>query len=889
MYKFKFSIVMAVYNVEQFLAEAIESVLQQDIGFEENVQLILVNDGSKDSSGKICDLYQAKYPHNIFVVHKENGGVSSARNKGLEVAEGKYVNFLDSDDKLSPATMKNVYKFFEEHYDEVDVVSIPIVFFEGQKGNHVLNYKFNKGSRVIDLNEEYNCIQLSLSSSFVKAECAREIFFDMRLKYAEDAKECIKILLKKQKLGVVKEARYDYRKRLSGEASALQNATLKKAWYMPYLKYFSNSILNKVRKTYGSVPLFVQYTLMYDLQWRFKVDLSIVRQTIDDETETFINECYEIASNFDDEIIIKQRYITIDVKCNILMNKYKEKAKIRLTDDGSYGIYVRDVLIQKVEYRDIYLDFLSYKNDYLIIEGCFDYIVANQSPRFSVEVNGEEVFTSIAEINNKSRFVFDQKCSETFAFKSKISIKNFSKKKQIKFFVWYDGVKCECKKVIARKNFPLVESFDGYYCIVGDILLTMPGSFIFIEKNTLRKQIYQELIYLKWLLTCKRLGAKKFFVLRCVYFLLKPFMPKDIWLISDRINKADDNGEAFFKFLHDNKLHKHTYFVIKKDSADNAVVKQYGKVLDHYSLKHRLMHLFATKIISSAGDDYVFCPFWGRNYIKDILWNQKRIFLQHGIIIHDLSGWLNKYSKNLDLFITAGKAEYNSILEGNYFYDDNVVKLTGLARYDRLENKRKKIITIMPTWRTSLTNAGDYAITGKDNYNDAFFESDYFKFYNDLISHPELLACAKRYGYKIKFMPHPRVIPYVDSFSKNDLVEFCHIDTKYRDIFGESALVLTDYSSVAFDFAYLRKPVIYTHFDKEEFYRGQIYDQGYFDYERDGFGEVEYNLEDTAKRIIEYIKNDCQLKDTYRERIDKFFAFNDRNNCRRIYDEVIKL
>lgn len=229
--------------------------------------------------------------------------------------------------------------------------------FEGQKGNHVLNYKFNKGSRVIDLNEEYNCIQLSLSSSFVKAECAREIFFDTRLKYAEDAKECIKILLKKQKLGVVKEACYDYRKRLSGEASALQNATLKKAWYMPYLKYFSNSILNKVRKTYGSVPLFVQYTLMYDLQWRFKVDLSIVRQTIDDETETFINECYEIASNFDDEIIIKQRYITIDVKCNILMNKYKEKAKIRLTDDGSYGIYVRDVLIQKVEYRDIYLDF----------------------------------------------------------------------------------------------------------------------------------------------------------------------------------------------------------------------------------------------------------------------------------------------------------------------------------------------------------------------------------------------------------------------------------------------------------------------------------------------------------------------------------------------------
>lgn len=84
---------MAVYNVEQFLAEAIESVLKQDIGFEENVQLILVNDGSKDSSGKICDFYQAKYPNNIVVVHKENGGVSSARNEGLKYVEGKYINF----------------------------------------------------------------------------------------------------------------------------------------------------------------------------------------------------------------------------------------------------------------------------------------------------------------------------------------------------------------------------------------------------------------------------------------------------------------------------------------------------------------------------------------------------------------------------------------------------------------------------------------------------------------------------------------------------------------------------------------------------------------------------------------------------------------------------
>lgn len=92
------------------------------------------------------------------------------------------------------------------------------------------------------------------------------------------------------------------------------------------------------------------------------------------------------------------------------------------------------------------------------------------------------------------------------------------------------------------------------------------------------------------------------------------------------------------------------------------------------------------------------------------------------------------------------------------------------------------------------------------------------------------------------------------------------------------------------DFAYLRKPVVYCLFDDDTFMAGaHVYVKGYFDYERDGFGEVEYDLESTVDRIIEYMENDCKLKDKYRERIDKFFAFNDQNNCQRVYEEIIKL
>lgn len=90
----KFSIVVPIYNVEDFLPECIESILKQDF---QNFELILVDDGSPDSCPQICDEY-AKKDSRIFVIHKENGGLSDARNSGLKVAKGDYVCFLDSDD-----------------------------------------------------------------------------------------------------------------------------------------------------------------------------------------------------------------------------------------------------------------------------------------------------------------------------------------------------------------------------------------------------------------------------------------------------------------------------------------------------------------------------------------------------------------------------------------------------------------------------------------------------------------------------------------------------------------------------------------------------------------------------------------------------------------------
>ena len=98
---------------------------------------------------------------------------------------------------------------------------------------------------------------------------------------------------------------------------------------------------------------------------------------------------------------------------------------------------------------------------------------------------------------------------------------------------------------------------------------------------------------------------------------------------------------------------------------------------------------------------------------------------------------------------------------------------------------------------------------------------------------------------------YPNIQSGIEFFEQNEDVLFWKISKSYREVFAESEMIITDYSSVAFDFAYLEKPVIYTQFDSEEFFNGEhVYTKGYFDYEHDGFGEIAYNLETTMIKII---------------------------------------
>lgn len=888
MYKYKVSVIMAVYNVEEFLQAAIDSVIAQSIGFE-NIQLILVDDGSADNSGAICDEYAAKYPENIVVVHKENGGVSSARNTGIEYAEGQFVNFMDADDKIYRSTVQNIYDFFCAHYDETDIVSFRMKFFDGASGDHALNYKYKKGTRIINLNEDWMNPQMSLSSSFVKLETIKNLRFDPKLSFAEDAQIVQKVLSQKCTLGVVSDAIYWYRRRSSGEQSAVQSSEMRKEWYIPYMRYFQRSTIEYYLNKMDYVPRFVQYTLMYDLQWRLKQEQIPEGVLTDVEKFEYFEELRWVLSHIDDAVIDAQKNIFREHKVLAFALKYGDGLKVARSESDK-GILIENQNKYRLSSAPIKLEFFTSSDDICRIEGIYLHVpqIAS-SVTISAQCNGE-VYKSELSCNRMTNtgIGLDIQHFLRFSIQIPLSKENIN---DISFVCETEGMKIPLTNLRFGSFFPVSKEYaNGYYNANDRWIITAKKNVVSVEQYSKERDKKLDKALCKELWKRNSVGARNSVLVRLAINLLKRFKKKKLILVSDRVMKAGDNGEAFFRYMRENHPEIDTRFVISKKCFDYKVMKKVGPVLNTDSYAHKLCLLLSDFIVSSSAEVEVYNPF--SRYLepyRNLIVDTKFVFLQHGVIKDDLSQWAGRFNKNITGFITSAKPEYDSIVYGDYEYAEENVWLTGLPRFDRLYHDEQKWITVMPTWRRYLLGHFDKNLDRWTLAQNAE-RSAYVEFYSALLNNERLLNKAKEYGYRLKFLPHPNFQAHLHLFNPNPDVDFLGREALYRDIYAKSELVITDYSSAIFDFIYLRKPIVYTHFDHEEFFAGEhMYSKGYFDYERDGFGEVEYDLESTVDRIIEYMENGCKLKDMYRDRIDNFFAYSDKNNSQRVYEKIMEL
>jgi glycosyltransferase involved in cell wall biosynthesis/CDP-glycerol glycerophosphotransferase (TagB/SpsB family) len=925
---FLISVIVPIYNVENYIDETLQSIVGQSVGFTDNIQLILVNDGSPDRSDEVCKKYVKCYPDNITYIKQKNSGVSAARNKGAKSATGKYIHFMDSDDVISRHFYKESVSFLQR-YASVDFVASKIKYFDGKYTEHYLNSKF-KQTRLIDVTDEPQQSIFHISSILLVRDATKKLKFDTQLKVAEDAKYVNEILCNKKKYGVLSSTTFHYRKR-SDNSSAISTKMTNRSYFIDTPKHFLEYLID-LWTSGGVIHRYIQHLVMNDIAWKISEEK---KQSIltDNEMTTYKSQIYNVASKIDDDILLSNKILSLDQKIFLLRKKYgnKKYEKLLTINDSEYFFNNVEMFRYSMTQADsaLVLDFIHdlgggrYK-----LEGyALHALISSRDKRFIQTSCGEFEIKPVSRPQRQNTFLGD-KFTDNEAFEVIIEVSSVDTITGL--LKSLDGT--STRLPIFTKQFTGLGVLNHTYHQKAGVILRKNNHAIKVYPNTRYNRWRSELRFslqvmrniqlrkaVNWIKgTVRNIDSLLKFappkkiaweftgpialllrsvwidivdvVIRQLYFIGLYKSDRPIWLISDRGTLAGDNGEALFRYIADRGTSEaDVYFVIAKTSPDYERLQKIGRVVDVNSLKYKMLFLRASKIISSHADYYVYNAFGYRWTHFNDLYSFDYIFLQHGIIQSDLSGWLNRFEKNIKLFITSTKAEYNSIVSSDYGYDKSIVKLTGLTRYDLLENKPKGMVILAPTWRKNILPEERHGKSGIRAHSDTFKDTEYFEFYNNLMNDPRVLDALRTRGMTGEFYLHPAFSRQVGDFSSNGSFTIKTPPYDYKQAFMQGNLLITDYSSVAFDFAYLRKPIIYTQFDRETLHENHIAEEGYFSYEDDGLGEVTYDYESAVTEIVRTIESGCKLNSKYSRRVEKFFSYRDQDNSKRVYDLLLEL
>lgn len=361
-----------------------------------------------------------------------------------------------------------------------------------------------------------------------------------------------------------------------------------------------------------------------------------------------------------------------------------------------------------------------------------------------------------------------------------------------------------------------------------------------------------------------------------IYRAYLAIIEKPLWLICEDGNTARDNGYYFYKYMRENHPEVNCKYVIRKQSNDYEKIEKLGiKPIRTSSFKHYVLYLAAKWNISNHKHGNPNQPFF---YIVHVILNlvNNRVFLQHGITKDD-SPWIYYKNTKFKYFICGAKREYDYIKE-KFGYPKESVVLTGFPRFDTLIDKAKdkKQILIMPTWRNWLGRE-----TNPLGKKEKFEKTEYFKNWNGLLTDKRFINYIEKEAIEVLFYPHQHMQKYLSSFEiKSKNIKIASMKQDIQLALRESYLMITDYSSVYMDFAYMHKPVIYFQFDYDK-YRSNHLEPGYFDYIKDGFGPITTNTD----QIIEKLSNLERISAKYSKRCMDFF--NNKNNvscCGNIYE-----
>ncbi len=354
---------------------------------------------------------------------------------------------------------------------------------------------------------------------------------------------------------------------------------------------------------------------------------------------------------------------------------------------------------------------------------------------------------------------------------------------------------------------------------------------------------------------------------------------KNLWLISERPDEARDNGYWLYKWILENHPETNVRYVLSRKSTDYAKMPRKDLIVTPNSPMHYICHILSSYSVSTHMHGA--CP--GKSFCIPFLFfmrKKKNIFLQHGITKNAIN-----LRGRLDAIIAASEQEKTIIAKANPRYQ-NKIYVAGFCRYDFLKDESKgekeKIILIMPTFRKWLRDIGRLK-----NSKEVFRDTDYYRNWQRFLNSKEISQILKNNQMRIIFCPHKEMQELCQSItSENERIKISKPgEFDVQELLKKSSILITDYSSVFYDFVYMDKPVIFYQFDNEEFYSKHYQSSG----EPYPFGRTFTTAEDVVRELGLIVESGAKIQEKYKEEIATFYKYRDRSNCKRVFNLIKEL
>ena len=648
-----------------------------------------------------------------------------------------------------------------------------------------------------------------------------------------------------------------------------------KEWYFESMTDFLIPLLIEAEKINGKIPLFVKYYAMYVMKCRFDANSNNRNKHViaEHEIPEYLNLLRRVLVYLDDAVIMNLHdcnYYSKNYQFNRMFLRIKydvpQLDEQYLCERTTLCIIYKENVIYLLNKMRVNILFINYVDGRLEIDASVPDHFSREKVAYYFRLNGVRYDVVFNEGYSLTKY-FGVSAYKRFSFHASIPLKTTGEHKEY-------VVLTEYKSHTSRLSNDPASSYWHF----GNFIATRNPSTIMIDPYKWKAMVKLELKMWKEMLSKHTKHALMLLLVRVGYVLTRPyFKRKKIWMFYDKIYKGGDSSEYLYKYAMQKKDGIKKYYLLDKNAVDYKRMKREGyHPLKRSSIMHRLVFLNADMMIVSNSTVFAFNDFHMQNskYVRGIT-DFHVVCVQHGLSVQKIALAQQRLRDNTRLYFCASKYEIENLSKPVYNYNGyDALKLTGVPRYDGLVDRNQKQILISPTWRmqSALLVSKNEGVAR--DYNPNFKETEYFKVYNSLINDKRLIQAAKKYGYKIAYVLHPIVSPQAEDFDKNEYVEIIPStgEMSYEKLFCESSLMVTDYSGVQFDH----------HRDLEAHY-----EEGTFHYDTMAFGEITHDNDELIDLLIDYMQHDCVMKEKYRKRADDFFAFNDNNNCQRIYDVMI--